>query len=49
MRKINSKTGYIGRLIVHPDFQNQGIGNRSLNKIEEKFPEIKRWESITGH
>ena len=27
-------TCYIGRLIVHPDFQNQGIGTRLLCEIE---------------
>ncbi len=48
-RKINLDTGYIGRLIVHPDFQNQGIGSRLMKEIEKKFPDIKRWELITGH
>ncbi len=40
---------YIGRLIVHPDFQNQGIGARLLNKIESIFKDSKRYELFTGH
>ncbi len=31
------KTCYVGRLIVHPDFQNQGIGTKLLNNIENIF------------
>lgn len=46
---IDSKTCYIGRLIVHPDYQNQGIGTRLMNKIEEIFNESERYELITGH
>lgn len=46
---INSKTCYIGRLIVHPDFQNQGIGTQLMDEIEEIFRECERFELITGH
>ncbi len=28
---------YIGRLIVHPEFQHQGIGSRLLQTIEEQI------------
>jgi ribosomal protein S18 acetylase RimI-like enzyme len=43
------ETCYIGRLIVHPDFQNQGFGTKLMNKIEEIFEETKRFELFTGH
>jgi ribosomal protein S18 acetylase RimI-like enzyme len=46
---INSKTCYIGKLIVHPDFQNQGIGTNLIKEIEDIFKECKRFELITGH
>lgn len=42
-------TLYIGRLIVHPDFQNQGIGTKLLKEIEAKFNEVKRFELFTGY
>ena len=42
-------TCYIGRLIIHPDLQNQGIGTRLMDEIEIKFRECIRWELITGH
>lgn len=42
------ETCYVGRLIVHPDFQNQGIGTKLLNNIENIF-NSKRFELFTGH
>lgn len=42
-------TCYIGRLIVHPYFQNQGIGTLLMREIEKIFHECERWELITGH
>lgn len=41
-------TCLIGRLIVHPDFQHQGIGSRLLHAIEEKFLNADRYELFTG-
>jgi len=41
-------TCYIGRLIVHPDFQNRGIGKRLMNDIEKIFNGCKRFELFTG-
>lgn len=41
-------TCYIGRLIVHPDVQNQGIGTRLMAAIEAEFPEVHRFELFTG-
>lgn len=48
-RMSTPDTCYIGRLIVHPDFQNQGIGTRLMDEIERTFGECRRWELITGH
>lgn len=42
-------TCYIGRLIVHPDFHNQGIGTELINKIESIFNDAKRYGLFTGH
>ncbi|CAG1002513.1 hypothetical protein METP2_03391 [Methanosarcinales archaeon] len=42
------ETCYIGRLIVHADYQNQGFGTKLLNRIENIF-NSKRFELFTGH
>jgi ribosomal protein S18 acetylase RimI-like enzyme len=42
-------TCFIGRLIVHPDFQNQGIGTRLMQEIEAYFGQAQRYELFTGH
>jgi ribosomal protein S18 acetylase RimI-like enzyme len=39
---------FIGRLIVHPDHQNQGIGTQLIKAIEEHFSEVQRFELFTG-
>ncbi len=39
---------YVGRLIVHPEVQNQGIGRKLLHAIEVEFPGCKRFELFTG-
>jgi ribosomal protein S18 acetylase RimI-like enzyme len=41
-------TCYIGRLIVHPNFQNQGIGAKLLLEIERIYSECGRFELFTG-
>ena len=46
---LSDGTCYIGRLIVHPDFQNQGIGTKLMNEIEDRFKQAKRFELFTGH
>lgn len=38
----------IGRLVVHPDFQGQGIGSQLLKSIEAEFPEASKYELFTG-
>jgi ribosomal protein S18 acetylase RimI-like enzyme len=46
---IKGGTCYIGRLIVHPDFQNRGMGKELMQRIEEIFKEAQRFELFTGH
>jgi ribosomal protein S18 acetylase RimI-like enzyme len=41
-------TCFIGRVIVHPDFQNQGLGSQILQAIENEFPDAKQFELFTG-
>lgn len=40
--------GHVGRLIVHPDYRNQGLGTRLLLEIENCFPDARRFELFTG-
>jgi ribosomal protein S18 acetylase RimI-like enzyme len=47
--QLKQETCSIGRLIVHPDFQNQGIGIRLMDEVEKYFPEAGRFELFTGH
>jgi len=46
---VKEGTCYVGRLIVHPDFQNKGIGKQLMKKIEEIVKEAQRFELFTGH
>ena len=38
----------IGKLIVHPLFQNQGIGTQLMMRIEDSYRGIKLFELFTG-
>lgn len=40
---------FIGRLIVHPDHQNRGIGTKLMCEIENLFSHADRFELFTGH
>jgi ribosomal protein S18 acetylase RimI-like enzyme len=40
---------WIGKLIVHPEFQNNGIGKRLMLQIEKEFPDLKRFQLCTGY
>ncbi|MCW4028656.1 MAG: GNAT family N-acetyltransferase [Candidatus Bathyarchaeota archaeon] len=39
---------HVGRLIVHPNFQNQGIATQLLKEIERRFPLCHKFELFTG-
>ncbi len=41
-------TCFIGKLIVHPEHQNQSIGTRLMSKIEHHFYDALRFELFTG-
>ncbi len=40
--------GYVGKLIVHPDKQGKGIGNRLLEEAEVACGGVEYWELFTG-
>ncbi len=42
-------TCHIGRLIVAPERQGRGLGQRLMRAIEERFAEAARYELFTGH
>ena len=44
----DDNTCYIGKLIVHPKYQDQGIGTQLLQTIESYFPIVQRFELFTG-
>ncbi|HOS33184.1 MAG TPA: GNAT family N-acetyltransferase [Spirochaetota bacterium] len=46
---VNNDTCFIGKLIVHPDYQNIGIGKKLMLKIEKIFNSVKRFELFTGY
>lgn len=46
--EVKNGTCFIQRLIVSPDFQNQGIGTRLLAEIEKKFKDSISYELFTG-
>jgi len=45
---LQNGTCYVGKLIVHPDCQNRGIGTKLLNAAESRFPNADRYELFTG-
>ena len=46
---IKEGTCFVGKLIVHPECQNQGIGTKLLQEIEKAFDHVARYELFTGH
>jgi predicted N-acetyltransferase YhbS len=47
LRKTENRC-WIGRLIVEPDFQRQGIGTQLLKKSETIFPDVFEYFLCTG-
>jgi GNAT superfamily N-acetyltransferase len=45
---VDKGTCLIGRLFVHPDLQNRGIGTKLMREIEKRFPLADRYELFTG-
>ena len=41
-------TCYIGRLMVHPNCQNRGLGTQLLRAIEAHFDAVQRYELFTS-
>jgi GNAT superfamily N-acetyltransferase len=41
-------TCHVGRLIVHPELQNRGLGTRLMAAIEARFDSVLRYELFTG-
>lgn len=39
---------HVGKLIVHPDFQNRGIGKELMYEIEKYFPYCHKFSLFTG-
>jgi N-acetylglutamate synthase-like GNAT family acetyltransferase len=46
--EVHEGSCLIKKLIVHPDYQNRGIGSLLLTSIEKSFPLVKRFELFTG-
>jgi ribosomal protein S18 acetylase RimI-like enzyme len=39
---------FIGRLMVHPEYQSRGIGSMLMETIENRFADVCSWELFTG-
>lgn len=44
-----NKTCYIEKVIVHPDYQNKGVGTKLLSEIEKRFDRVEKYELYTGY
>ena len=45
---LDGGTCHVGKLIVHPDHQNRGLGTMLLRAAEDRFPTAERFELFTG-
>jgi len=45
---LEGGTCHIGKLIVHPNHQNRGIGTRLLQAAESQYPNAERYELFTS-
>ncbi len=39
----------IGRLVVHPDCRNRGLGRLLMGSIEARFPNARKYRLFTGY
>jgi ribosomal protein S18 acetylase RimI-like enzyme len=46
--RVQNGTGYIGRLMVHPEYQSRGLGKHLLHEIETRLKPVSRYELFTG-
>ncbi|MGE4291928.1 MAG: GNAT family N-acetyltransferase [Desulfovibrio sp.] len=46
---LDKGTCHIGRLVVSPERQRQGIGSRLMAAMEARFPDAEHYEIFTGH
>lgn len=46
---MQDNSSFIGRLIIHPLYQNLGIGTKLMQAIEAYFSQATRYEVFTGH
>lgn len=47
--RLQAETCFVSKLIVHPDWQNRGLGSQLMLEVERRFPEAKRFEICTGY
>ncbi len=45
---IKNNNCHIGKLIVHPDYQNRGIGSNLMNAVEKHFKNVHCFKLYTG-
>ncbi len=41
-------TCHVGKVIVHPEHQDRGLGKRLMAGLEARFPDCRRFELFTG-
>ena len=46
---VKGESCYVGKLMVNPAYQNQGIGYALMSYIEPHNNTVKRFELFTGH
>jgi GNAT superfamily N-acetyltransferase len=40
---------YINRIFILPEYQNQGLGTRVMNFIENQYPDVTKWTLCTPY
>jgi ribosomal protein S18 acetylase RimI-like enzyme len=48
VRLIDNNILWIGRLIIHPEFQNRGLGKALMQFIEQEYQQVAGFELFTG-